>query len=116
MPSPSQPVTNGTSQPAYRPPSDLSGEAWAGTIDGREVTLRFGGTNYAGDVSVSDPGFGQEGRWHGRGRLYVDIELAGPQRTIMGTMSPDGETMAVTVTIPGSKGDPRRVGSTEVAI
>ena len=89
MPSPSQPVTNGTGQPAYRPPSDLSGEAWAGTLDGREVTLRFGGTNYASDVSVSDPGFGREGRWHARGRLNVDFELAGPQRTIMGTMGPD---------------------------
>jgi hypothetical protein len=103
VPSPSQPVTNGTGQPAYRPPSDLSGEAWAGTIDGREVTLRFGGTNYAGDVSVSDPGFGREGRWHARGRLNVDIELAGPQRTIIGTMGPDGETMAVTVNVLGSK-------------
>ncbi|MGA7261134.1 MAG: hypothetical protein WBX30_09610 [Stellaceae bacterium] len=103
MPSSSQPITNGTGQPAYRPPSDLSGEAWAGTIEGREVTLRFGGTSYAGDVSVSDPVFGQRGRWRARGRLYVDIELAGPQRTIMGTMGPDGETMAVTVAIPGSK-------------
>ena len=85
------------------PPSDLSGEAWAGTLDGREVTLRFGGTSYAGDVSVSDPVFGREGRWHARGRLNVDIELAGPQRTIMGTMGPDGETMAVTVNVLGSK-------------
>jgi hypothetical protein len=78
MPSPSQPLTNGPGQPAYRPPSDLSGETWAGTLDGHEVTLTFGGTSYAGDVSVSDPVFGQGGRWHARGRLYVAIELAGP--------------------------------------
>jgi hypothetical protein len=96
-------VTNGAGQPSYRQPSDLSGEAWAGTIEGREVTLRFGGTSFAGDVSVSDPVFGQGGRWHARGRLNVDIELDGPQRTIMGTMSPDGEVMAVTVSVPGSK-------------
>jgi hypothetical protein len=103
MPSPSQPVTNGPGQPAYRPPSDLSGEAWAGILDGREVTLTFGGTSYAGDVSVSDPVFGQGGRWHARGRLYVAIELADAQRTIMGTIGPDGETMALTVNVLGSK-------------
>jgi hypothetical protein len=35
--------------------------------------------------------------------LNVEIGLAGPQRTIMGTMGPNGETMAVTVNVLGSK-------------
>ena len=99
----SQPPRSGAHQSIYRAPSDLVGEAWVGTIEGREVTLRFDGTSYAGDVSVSDPVFGQAGRWHAMGRQYVDIQLAGPQRTITGTISPDGETMAVTISVPGKK-------------
>lgn len=99
----SQPPTNGAHELTYRPPSDLAGEAWVGTIEGREVTLRFDGTSYAGDVSVSDPASGQSGRWHAIGRQYIDIQLAGPQRTIMGTINPDGETMAVTISVPGKK-------------
>lgn len=81
----------------YRPPSNVSGQTWSFTLDGRDIRVDFHQGSY---VRFSDPALGADGRWKNIGRNVIKIET--PSRTIMGTFTNDGEGMTATVYRPGS--------------
>jgi hypothetical protein len=81
----------------YRQLSDVSGQTWSFTLDGRDIRVDFYQNN---SVRFSDPILGTDGRWNKISRNSIKIETS--SRTITGTFTTDGESMNTMVYLPGS--------------
>jgi hypothetical protein len=84
--------------PQYRPPSDLSGQTWEFTYNGRDVRVVFGN---GGTVTFTPAVFGAPAQWERRGPNVVFIVT--PSYTLAGTLSNDARYMGANVGPNGSR-------------